>query len=243
VRVRLGGIVCEFGVSRRPAGFEEGWAVLRPLSHRDAEVVRPAPLASVKEYLALLPRARLIATTLLSTTWLGLFAAAPAKGIRVEGLVPIVLAPRLRLFETAVVRFDGAAFLFESAERAPMAAWLREQLDLGTTDLHRSGRAAAERAAFGVQRRVREEAAKSADQRRLESALNLADAELIRYEARADQFTVTYRVDGRTFTSLVQRGDLTVLSAGICLDGTDRLFDLTTLATVMRESGERGEDD
>lgn len=243
VRLRLAGVVVELDIPRRPAGFTSGWFLLRPTSPRAAEIVRPAPLADVKRYLELFPRARFVAAVLHGSTWLALPAAPPQKGVRVKGLAPVALAPRLALFDTAVTRFDGSLFLHESTERSATAGWLRAQLDAGTEPeaLRRPGLVPAEREAYGMQWKLREELRKPLDQRRLESALGAADAELVRYEARSDRLTVTYLVDGREITSIVERGDLTVVSAGICLDGTDREFDLTSLVSVMREARARDE--
>ncbi|MBI2919764.1 MAG: hypothetical protein HYY18_01615 [Planctomycetes bacterium] len=237
VRVRLGGIVCEMAVVRRPGGFEDGWAILKPVSHREAEVVRAAPLADVKRYLGLFPRGRLVAAWIVGRAWLGVPAAAPEKGARVEGVAPIAFAGALRMFETAVVRFDGALFLYESSERAAMAGWLRGQLeeDVAPADLKKSGLTAPEREAYAIQWKMRAEMRKPPEQRRLERALALAGAELVSYEPRAGLLTVTWRVDGAVHTSLVSGDDLTVVSAGICLDGADRDFDLTTLVPVLRE--------
>ena len=58
-----------------------------------------------------------------------------------------------------------------------------------------------------MQWKLREEMRKPAEQRRLESALGAADAQLVRYEARSDRLTVTYLVDGRECTAIVDRGD------------------------------------
>ncbi len=243
VKLRLAGVVVEMNIPRRPEGFRPGWFVLRPATPRTAEILRPAPLADVKRYLELFPRARFVAAVLHGSTWLALPAAPPQKGVQVKGLAPVALAPRLALFDTAVARFDGALFLYESTERAATAGWLRAQLDAGTAPeaLRRRGLVPAEREAYAMQWKLREEMRKPAEQRRLESALGAADAQLVRYEARSDRLTVTYLVDGRECTAIVDRGDLTVVSAGICLDGTDREFDLTSLVSVMREARARDE--
>lgn len=46
---------------------------------------------------------------------------------------------------------------------------------------------------------------------------------------------VTYVVHANTFTSLVENKTMRVISAGICLDGEDSNFDLTTLIPVIRK--------
>ena len=70
---------------------------------------------------------------------------------------------------------------------------------------------------------------------RLRESLSHAGAQLIDYLERGDSYRVTYSVAGQRFTSAVAKGDLTVQSAGICLEGMDRNFDLTSLVGVLRE--------
>lgn len=73
---------------------------------------------------------------------------------------------------------------------------------------------------------------------RLRESLSHAGARLIGYVERADGFRVTYRAGGQEFTSSVDKKDLTVQVAGICLSGEDRKFDLASLVGVLREGVE-----
>jgi hypothetical protein len=76
------------------------------------------------------------------------------------------------------------------------------------------------------------------DLQRIESALNHAGAQLEGiWNEGADQVAVRYVVDNQTHVSRIRPGDLTVISAGVCLSGMDQDFDLTSLVGVMRESG------
>lgn len=50
-----------------------------------------------------------------------------------------------------------------------------------------------------------------------------------------DSVTVKFSMGGYTHASVVNRNDLTVVSAGICLSGLDREFDLSSLVSVLRE--------
>ena len=59
---------------------------------------------------------------------------------------------------------------------------------------------------------------------------------MIDYLERADGIRVTYRVDGADYTTSVNKNDLTVQVAGICLSGEDQNFDLASLVGVLRES-------
>ncbi|MBM4090184.1 MAG: hypothetical protein FJ276_12300 [Planctomycetes bacterium] len=76
--------------------------------------------------------------------------------------------------------------------------------------------------------------------RLLRDNLSHAGAELVDFLEREDGFRVTFRIGGRQFTSAVDKGDLTVQVAGICLSGEDRKFDLNSLVGVLRESGHGG---
>jgi hypothetical protein len=75
---------------------------------------------------------------------------------------------------------------------------------------------------------------------RLRESLSHAGAQLVDYLERADSFRVSYTVAGRQYTSSVDKGDLTVQVAGICLSGEDRKFDLGSLVGVLREGDQDG---
>lgn len=230
VTARIGGIACELAVKDpRPGLF-----VLKPTSLKEAAIAREATSSETKRYLSLFPKARLVATIAHGPTWFGWPAAPAAKGLKIQGLVPIALGRNLRRFDTAVVRFDGALFLHETSERPVEAQRLREAFEARRAP-EVAGLVPAERKAFALASEAREENEKSKDERRLERALKAAGAELIGFDEGRGAFTVRYRVDGRRFESVVDARDLTVVSAGICLSGEDRKFDLTSLVGVMRE--------
>lgn len=76
---------------------------------------------------------------------------------------------------------------------------------------------------------------------RLRESLSHAGAQLVDYLERADSFRVTFTVDHRSFTSSVNKDDLTVQVAGICLSGEDQKFDLSSLVGVLREGTDLGD--
>jgi hypothetical protein len=84
-----------------------------------------------------------------------------------------------------------------------------------------------------------EPAAREADpvRRRLRDSLSHAGAQLVDYLERGDSFRVRYRIGGREYTSSVDKADLSVQVAGICLSGEDQKFDLASLVGVLREAG------
>ena len=70
---------------------------------------------------------------------------------------------------------------------------------------------------------------------RLRNSLSHAGAELLEYLERSDSFRVTYDIGGRQYTSSVDKSDLSVQVAGICLEDKDKQFDLTSLVGVLCE--------
>ncbi len=76
---------------------------------------------------------------------------------------------------------------------------------------------------------------------RLRDSLSHAGAELVDYLERSDSFRVSYVVGGQSYTSSVDKQDLTVNIAGICLSGEDRKFDLGSLVGVLREGAAGGD--
>lgn len=101
----------------------------------------------------------------------------------------------------------------------------------------------AARATPAARRRARRDAPEAVDEvgRRLAENLSHAGAELIAYLERGDGYRVTYMVDRQRYTSSVDKDNLTVQVAGICLSGEDHRFDLASLVGVLREGeGEHG---
>lgn len=70
--------------------------------------------------------------------------------------------------------------------------------------------------------------------RRLERALGLAQARLEAWHPVPQGFRVTWTRLGERFVSILGP-DLSVLDAGFCLAGTDRVHDLTSLASLVVE--------
>ncbi|MEM7624016.1 MAG: hypothetical protein AAF333_00150 [Planctomycetota bacterium] len=258
VRVRIAGVPYRLRIE--PESFR-GWGVFKPTSTETAELVRPAGLVERQAYLRLFPKVELILSR--HRTGDGWWAVAAHFGdtrMKIEGLVPVLMVEEAAQFEIVRARFDGLHFWFEGAEPAgdPAAArYLRQSLlqRVPIEDLDRPGLTPEQKAAYAVhfierpQRdakkrpgRPRElEAVDEGPADRIREALGHAGAALQDFIEANDGYRITYQLGGRRYSTSVQKDDLTVQVAGICLSGQDRHFDLHSLVGVVREAEETGE--
>jgi hypothetical protein len=246
VDVRIAGVRCQLTVT--PASFE-GWGVFRARSTAQAALVRPASMGERRKYLALFPTVRLILAMRENSAWHAMAADGGDARFAIAGLAPVRLVDEGELFDTVVTRFDGGQFWFDALDerRDPGAApYLRQELGKMTDParLVRSGLTAEQRAAYALNYRVRLEQIvldeRARGELRLRAALEHAGARLQDYAEQGDVYRVSYVVDGARHTSVVRKGDLSVVTAGICLSGHDRAFDLGSLVGVLREGRDEG---
>lgn len=246
VRTRIAGIVHTFRVA---AGNFEGWAIFRPRSFKEAEVVEEASLRDVANYLKRFPILRVILAEKKERFWIAcpMNVVDAKQRFRIkEFFLPCGLVQGAMQFEQIVARFDGATFWFEGADekRDPrISDALREALKR----LHRPEAlriktlTLEERMAYAYAFGLEMEARKNMVEDRLQHALNHSGAKLVRYMERGEELVVTWR-EQRELTTTVRKDNLTVVSAGICLSGEDRKFDLTSLVSVVREDERKGQD-
>jgi hypothetical protein len=248
VRIRIAGIVCQLAITDKlPRNFR-GWAVLQAKSTSEAVFVREAGLAEVAAYLRLFPTVRLILCQSGRKRWQAFPAHLGDSRFQIQGLVPLWLPEEgLQRFETVLARFDGHLFWYERRDpsRDPsLAGYLRQQLAqrdergmlIKPETLHKRGLSAEERATYWFVWAQIMEAERDKIEVQLSEALEHAGAKLHDYTERGDVFVVRYIVNGRPFTSTIRKDDLTVETAGICLAGRDRHFDLASLVGVLREA-------
>jgi hypothetical protein len=242
VRVRLAGVVCQLQADDPKF---EGWAILRPMSRERAKIERPASLAEVAAYLGLFPAVPLILLARKGRRWSALPAHKGDTRFRLDGPVPVLLAEEgLEAFDVVMARFDGRLFWYErrdSRHNPALAAYLRQAFNeqLAPEKLHKKMLSAEERAAYAEAWKVIEEARRNSVEGRLAEALSHAGGKMLSFLERADVYTVTYQVGQQQHVSTVRKDDLTVVTAGICLSGRDRDFDLTSLVGVLREARAR----
>ena len=247
VAVRIAGVVCRFKVDQ--ADFE-GWGIFKAISASTAQLIRTARLAERRKYLDLFPILRLIICCRARADWLAIPAHQADKRFQVEGMIPVRLIEDAQLFEVVQARFDGAQAWYDGPEPRHdpgSSSYLREALAamVAPGELSRPGLTAEERSAYAAnyipRLQVQIEAARDRVEEKIRAALVHAGARYRDYQERGDVYRVTYEVDGCRHTTIVDRQDLSVRAAGICLSGEDDRFDLQSLVGVLREGTDTGQ--
>lgn len=243
VTVRISGIICQMSIT--PPDFS-GWGVFRPDNRKSAHFVRSASMVERETYLRLFPAVHVIVCGRDEHHWFG-NQAFPSHRIHVKGRVPIQFPDDVQLFDTVTVRYDGTHFWYEgpySGRSLTYAEYLRQSLVSLTEVADRPGILASEvqtyREVLTRRRAEIEEANRDKSEDKIRAALAHSGAVFLSYRERSDAFTVEYTINGRTHQSTVDKENLRVRSAGICLNGGDSEFDLTSLVEVIREGTERG---
>ena len=248
VRIRVSSMVYTF--QPQPHNFE-GWAIFRPINEKIAAVIEEPSLPQVAEYLQLLVPVRLhLACVLQGQTWLA-YPVNESDAKQRTGVakpVPVHLVTEGSKFEQIVARWDGHCLWFEEIDRRadPLPS---EELKAALKKLilpqevRFKGMTPEMRAVYElVSRNIKGFDPKVRDRQRLQRALKMGGGELRdfcvkrSYPAgnRENYWLVEWTSgSGEHHTSAIAKTDLTVMSAGICLSGLDKDFDLHSLVGVV----------
>lgn len=251
VLVRIAGVICQLRVSYGLPDDFKGWAIYQSISINEAVFSRRAKLAEIAHYLEILPALHLILVQADRSHWLALPTNRGDIRFLIQKPVRVWLVEEgLQQFDSIIARFDGRSFWFDHRDplRDPsLAAYLRGQMrlfeatnpGLERDGLHKPGLSREEKDAFRWALHQRRNAERDTIEKRFADALAHADARFHSYTKRGGAFVVRYDVDGRDVVSTVKDDDFSVITAGLCLQGQDRKFDLTSLVGVMREGRQR----
>lgn len=238
IRVRMNGIVMNFSV--QPKGLE-GWGIFRPISSKVVKFVREPTMGEKAEYLNLFPVLRLIlARRNNEGKWYGIPAHQADRRFKITGLVPVFMVEDAQIFNVVKTRFDGEFCWFDGIDEGHnprVAPYLRDSLlkEQPIKDVLFGGLSQEEKDAYHIAFNDQIENKKDGTEERIKGALKHAGAQYRSYIERGDTYTIEYVVDGNRHSSVVKKDDLGVVSAGICLSGQDRVFDLQSLVSVVRE--------
>jgi hypothetical protein len=237
ISVRIEKVVC----SLRPSRPFEGWGIFRSTPSGKAEMVRTATLRERQSYLDLFPKRHLILCARQGRHWLTWPAHQSDGRFGQPSMVIVHLVKEAELFDTIVARFDGARHWFERTdERADpvRAAYLRSALTVPVEPdrIERRGLSAEARTAYADAYSLMIASKRDPTEERLRRALTHAGAHYRSHAPLDDGYRIEFTVDGVRHISSIGAADLTVQLAGICLNGEDSRFDLTSLVGVLREA-------
>jgi hypothetical protein len=235
------GLVYELDV----AGAGPGWWMCQALDAHRAAVVDAAQPWQRGAYLALWPALRLVLVEpLRDDDWVALaFNPADAsQRFAISGPLVVRLVEGGQPFERVIGRVEGATVWYDEPDRRAdpaTAELLRDALAAGHEMPPVAGLGPGERAGYALLAERRVAAARAAaaarTERRLRDALMVGGARLVGYEAGEGVLRVAWERDGQRSVTLVG-ANLDVVSAGICLSGEDRRFDLASIVGVVRDA-------
>lgn len=241
IKVRIAGILYSLQVTK-PKNFE-GWGVFQPVDYKGARFVREPNMAEKEKYFRIFPGLRLVLCR-NENQWFGIPANQGDTRFKISGAVPINLISEVQMFDTVRCRFDGQSIWFEQIDpraNPRTAIYLRECVTklVEPKKIESPGMTQEERdayqIAYGVALAADIEAKRDKQEERIKDALQRAGANYKSYVERKDTYTIEYTVDGHQHRSVVKKDTLAIESAGICLAGTDKNFDLQSLVGVIRQ--------
>jgi hypothetical protein len=173
--------------------------------------------------------------------WLGWPAHQADARFGPPALVPVRLADGVQPLDRVEARFDGVQAWFDRIDEAvdaTSAVYLRDALGemLDPAFVDRPRMTLEERTAYRFAWQARKDALRDRTEDRLRDALAHAGADYRGHSELGDGYRVEFAVGNARHVSVVNKADLTVQLAGICLDGADRHFDLSSLVGVLREA-------
>jgi len=250
IRTKVSGMVREFNIPRQK---DSGLRIFLPTTSSDAKYVRDANPDEVRQYLDLLPKVHLILVYRDDHHWYGFPANQEAFRRKVGDpcLVVVHNADNIDQFDHLVTRYDGACFWYDDVDyrvdperptglRDALKArdWTRVTRsmleDPRTYDLEVKGASPEDCIAYQIAARRIVQETKTTVESRLESALVDVHAKLDSFTERGDNLEVRWvNASGQGYTTVIRKDDFKVVTAGICVSGEDRKFDLKSLVGVV----------
>lgn len=243
VRTRVAGMVYTF--QPKPINFE-GWGIFQAVDEKIAKMVEEPILPQIEEYLQLMkPLRMLLAYQLKGQTWLAypVNESDAKQRIGMAKPVPVHLVTDGGSFEPIIARFDGNSWWFEDGDRRadPLPSEeLRAALKKVTPpkELRFKGMTPEMATVYDLVARQKQgfmkQMQRQRDEKKLKSALEMGGGELLNFRDRSTYWQIEWVTgDSQRHTSAIDKNELTVVSAGICLSGLDRNFDLQSLVGVV----------
>jgi hypothetical protein len=222
------------------------WYNFRPVNLKRANSLGFADLGDVSLYLDKLPKIRVIMVYKKDLVYYGVPLKNNSLGFQPTELIPVFLPGGLITdFSTCICRYDGANIWYQGTDiwnDIARVDYLQQSLEKLTLpeSIQFLGMTFEEKIAYSIRFKMDATIRESLKEKGIQHDVEFAGGKFIKSIEKDDHFSVTYEVDGEKYTSIVSKGSVRqVLSAGICLSGTDTEYDLKTLVSVIREGQNR----
>jgi hypothetical protein len=243
VATKIEGIVYKFKISQKTPG----WYKIQSVDRKTAKTIDSADLVDIDSYLKQLQKIRLILVMKKNNVFFAIPEKSNNLGLEFEEPIPVYLPDdSVMEFDRIIGRFDGANFWFHQLDYSndpAKALYLREQLVkvTGPKKIQHIGLTIEEKIAYALRLSLDKKLIIDRKKESLKDDVEYAGGEFVRFVEKSDHFSVTFIVDGHQYTSHVSKNEShSVITAGICLSGEDRKYDLKSLITVMREGQHAG---
>jgi hypothetical protein len=239
VATRVERIVYTFTIPQN----KEGWYNIQPVDSKRARIVSSAELFEVEEYLKYLGKVRVVLVMKQQGLYLGIPDKANNFGLEIGVPIPVFLCDDLPLdFDRVIARYDGANLWYEridSGNDPAKADYLRDCMTkvVNPSKINFSGLTLEEKHAYSLRMTLDKKFVEEQKKDTIKQDVEFAGGKFLRFDEKSDHLSVTYTVDGQQFTSRISKDPRRmIISAGLCLAGDDRKFDLKSLVTVIREA-------
>jgi hypothetical protein len=242
VATRVDGMLYTFKIPQA----KPGWYRIKPTGTKHARIAGEADFSEIEQYLKIFDKIRLVVALRKEGVYYSVPDKANKFGIKPQDLIPVFLTDDSVMdFDRVIARYDGVNFWFERVDTAndPIKSeYLRNNLEklLEAPKLKCPGLTFEEKLAYTLRTTLDKDLVEERKKKSLDEDVTHAGGKMVRYAEKKDHYSVTYTVDGETFTSHISKDPKHwVIAAGICLAGNDRRFDLKSLITVVREAKKR----
>jgi len=247
VATSVKGLTYKFSISRK---LEPGWYLFQAYNQKRAKVSREANPEEIGAYLKKCISIRMVVTHRVDNMYYALPQKQNKLNLSYDNPVPVLLPEDgIMDFDMIVAGFDGGNLWFESPDYKndpTKSQYMRESFEamLSPEKIHFSGLSFEEKKSYALRFAIDEEVKKKMKKKGIEGAIEHAGGELVSYRELKNSFSVTYKVDGSSYTSTVTKDPAhNVITAGLCLNGHDKEFDLASLVGVIREGQRRHAED
>lgn len=242
VRIRINRLLLECLLD---ADFS-GWGLFEISGRGKARLLREAEIWEKEAYLKVFS---LFSLVLFHRDGQGIWWG---RDFRRGKFVPLFLVEGHLIFDTVLASFDGANYWYVSLDsrgdlkkaealRIALESRVQPQQLRGFLQQRNLALTRRERDLYEMTvalKQGEEERHKDIHTRSIEKALRIGDAELLGCAEVDNGYRVQWRKGGMILTSVVDR-NLSVITAGVCLSGKEKQQDLTSLASLMAERGDR----